>query len=437
METVISVKDVSKNFRVYYDKGSQLKERALFWKRNRYEEREILKSISFEIEKGEAVGLIGKNGCGKSTTLKLLSKILYPDSGEIEIKGRVSSLLELGAGFHPDMSGRENIYTNASIFGLTKKEIDERMDDIIAFSELEEYLDNPVRTYSSGMYMRLAFSVAINVDADILLVDEILAVGDSNFQKKCYTRMKELKASGVTIILVTHSSETIESFCNRAIWINEGEVIADGVSRDVVGQYQQYMNDQHMQRLLKEEARQKALEEEKKTKEEKEYAVDKSGIPTAQEIERALAEAKIDITQNHFGLEYIQMEDIRIKNAKGEETKIFKNGEGFEIEIYYKVNRPLERYVFGMGFYTLDDIWIYGNNTQIDRIEVPHTKMNGLVKFKVDKLPLLEGTYKLNVSIVTDEGVPMDFYRCYCEINVVSQDCSSGLCSVEHEWIIG
>lgn len=436
METVIDVKNVRKSFKVYFDKGSQLKERVLFWKRNRYEEREILKNVSFQVEKGEALGLIGKNGCGKSTTLKLLSKIIYPDEGEIKIKGRVSSLLELGAGFHPDMSGRENIYTNASIFGLSKKEIDERMDDIIAFSELEEFLDNPVRTYSSGMYMRLAFSVAINVDADILLVDEILAVGDANFQKKCYSRMKELKAAGVTIILVTHSSDTIENFCNKAIWINDGEIVANGSAREVVSQYQQFMDDQHMQQLLKEEARQKALEREKRTKEEKEYAVDTSGIPTAQEIERALAEAKIDNTQNHFGLEFVQIEDVRLKNGKGEETKIFKNGEGFEIEIYYKVNRPLEQYVFGMGFYTLDDIWIYGNNTQIDRIRVEHSKMNGVVRYKVASLPLLEGTYRLNVSIVTEEGVPMDFYHCYCEIKVVSQDRSSGICSIEHEWEI-
>ena len=178
-EIVIDVSNITKNFKVYFDKGAQLKEKLLFRKRNRYELREVLKGISFQVPKGEAVGLIGHNGCGKSTTLKLLTKIIYPDSGSITMKGRVSSLIELGAGFHPDMSGRENIYTNASIFGLTKKEIDARFDDIVRFSELEEFIDNPVRTYSSGMYMRLAFSVAINVDADILLIDEILAVGDT------------------------------------------------------------------------------------------------------------------------------------------------------------------------------------------------------------------------------------------------------------------
>ena len=189
----VEVKDVEKHFKVYMDKGSTLKERAIFHNRNRHENRQILDGISFEIPKGQAVGLIGRNGCGKSTTLKLLTKILKPNSGTVKVEGRVSSLIELGAGFHPDMSGRENIYINATIFGLKKEEIDERLEEIIRFSELEEYIDNPVRTYSSGMYMRLAFAVAINVNADVLLIDEILAVGDVSFQKKCFERLKEIK----------------------------------------------------------------------------------------------------------------------------------------------------------------------------------------------------------------------------------------------------
>ena len=189
-EYAIEVNNVCKDFKVYFDKGYTLKERLLFWKRNSHEVRHVLKNVSFKVKKGEAIGLIGQNGAGKSTTLKLLSKIIYPNSGNIVMRGRVSCLIELGAGFHPDMSGRENIYTNAAIFGLKKKEIDRRVNDIIAFSELEEFIDNPVRTYSSGMYMRLAFSVAINVDADILLIDEILAVGDASFQNKCITAVR-------------------------------------------------------------------------------------------------------------------------------------------------------------------------------------------------------------------------------------------------------
>ena len=184
-EYAIEVKDVYKTFNVYLDKANSLKEKMLFWKRNRKEVREVLKGINLNIKKGEAVALIGVNGSGKSTLLKLMTKIIYPNKGKIITNGKLTSLLELGAGFHADFSGRENIYFNASIFGLTKKEIDNRLDQIIEFSELKDYIDNPVRTYSSGMYMRLAFAVAINVDADILLVDEILSVGDQHFQEKC------------------------------------------------------------------------------------------------------------------------------------------------------------------------------------------------------------------------------------------------------------
>ena len=221
-ENAIEVENISKKFRVYMDKGHTLKEKILFKKRRSYEDREVLRGISFQVKKGEAVGLIGHNGCGKSTTLKLLSKIMYPDSGEIRMKGRVSSLIELGAGFHPDMSGRENIYINASIFGLGKKEIERRLEDIIAFSELEEFIDNPVRTYSSGMYMRLAFAVAINVDADILLIDEILAVGDAGFQAKCFNYLKQIKARGTTIVIVSHSMAQMNRSVNALFGFMKG-----------------------------------------------------------------------------------------------------------------------------------------------------------------------------------------------------------------------
>ena len=249
-ENSIEVRNVSKSFKVYFDKGNELKEKMLFWKRNRYENRVVLNNISFTVKKGEAVGLIGRNGCGKSTTLKLLTKIIYPDSGSIEMCGRVSSLLELGAGFHPDMSGRENIYTNAAIFGLTKKEIDERLEDIIEFSELQQFIDNPVRTYSSGMYMRLAFSVAINVNADILLIDEILAVGDANFQAKCFNKLREIKANGTTIIIVSHALGQIEEICDKSIWIKDGQIEQEGDPREVDIAYLDYMNQERLSKEI-------------------------------------------------------------------------------------------------------------------------------------------------------------------------------------------
>ena len=236
-DIAIKVEHVYKIFEVYMDKANSLKEKLLFWNRNKKGKREVLQDINLEIKKGEAVALIGVNGSGKSTFLKLMTKIIYPNKGKIETNGKLTSLLELGAGFHPDFSGRENIYFNASIFGLTKKQIDDRLNDIIEFSELGSYIDNPVRTYSSGMYMRLAFSVAINVDADILLVDEILSVGDQHFQEKCIEKMKELKKRGKTMVFVTHSLSSARELCDRAIWLHKGHIRLDGETNKVIDEY--------------------------------------------------------------------------------------------------------------------------------------------------------------------------------------------------------
>lgn len=233
----IKVENMSKSFKLFYDKPSTLKERLVFWNKKKSETRTVLSNIDLEIKKGETVALVGTNGSGKSTLLKLMTKIIYPTKGKINTQGKLTSLLELGAGFHPDFTGRENIYFNASIFGLTRKEIENRIDDIIKFSELEEFIDNPVRTYSSGQYMRLAFSIAINVDAEILLIDEILAVGDQHFQDKCFDKLEELKNSDKTVVIVSHSLDSIKKLCTRAIWIYEGKVRLDGKVDKVVDEY--------------------------------------------------------------------------------------------------------------------------------------------------------------------------------------------------------
>jgi ABC-type polysaccharide/polyol phosphate transport system ATPase subunit len=233
----IKVEDVTKSFKLFYDKPSTLKERLVFWNHKKAETRTVLDNINIDIKKGESVALIGVNGSGKSTLLKLMTKIIFPTKGTLETNGKLTSLLELGAGFHPDFTGRENIYFNASIFGLTRKEIDTRLDDIIEFSELEEFIDNPVRTYSSGQYMRLAFSIAINVDAEILLIDEILAVGDQHFQDKCFKKLEELRDSDKTIVIVSHSLSTIKNLCTRGIWIHEGKVQKDGKIDEVIDEY--------------------------------------------------------------------------------------------------------------------------------------------------------------------------------------------------------
>ena len=233
----IIVDNVSKRFKVYYDKPNTLKERLVFWNKTKVNYHQVLKNINIDIKKGETVALIGVNGSGKSTLLKLMTKIIYPTEGKVITNGKLTSLLELGAGFHPDFTGRENIYFNASIFGLSAAEIDARVQDIIDFSELGEYIDTPVRTYSSGMYMRLAFSVAINVDAEILLIDEILAVGDQHFQDKCFAKLEEQKKSDKTIVIVSHSLGAVKKLCTRGIWIYNGEVRKDGDIKDVIDEY--------------------------------------------------------------------------------------------------------------------------------------------------------------------------------------------------------
>jgi len=236
-DIAISVQNTTKSFKIFYDKPSTLKERLVFWNKKGSEIRTVLNNINLEIKKGETVALIGVNGSGKSTLLKLMTKIIYPTKGKVITKGKLTSLLELGAGFHSDFTGRENIYFNASIFGLTKKEIENRIEEIIEFSELQEFIDNPVRTYSSGQYMRLAFSIAINVDAEILLIDEILAVGDQHFQDKCFEKLEELKDSEKTIVIVSHNLDSIKQLCNRAIWIKDGKIEKDGNPKDVIKEY--------------------------------------------------------------------------------------------------------------------------------------------------------------------------------------------------------
>lgn len=412
-ENAIEVKELSKSYKVYFDKGSQLKERLLFRNRNRYEERKVLDGISFEVKKGEAVGLIGHNGCGKSTTLKLLSKIIYPDKGTIEMRGRVSSLIELGAGFHPDMSGRENIYINAAIFGLTKREIDARLDDIIRFSELEEYIDNPVRTYSSGMYMRLAFSVAINVDADILLIDEILAVGDAGFQTKCFNKMKEIKAAGTTIVIVSHSMGQVEQICDRSIWIHEGKIMKEGKPRDVDPEYLDYMGEQRQKIAEKEEAdklvEQKAEQEELQKEEQKKL---------------------------RWGNGFARITGVHMNRIGKQDAVSFKTGESAEIVLEYEVNKAVEDAVFGIGIFRVDGLQCYGTNTRIEQLERFDLKEKGVVKIAIENMNLLPGNYSLDVAIECEVGIPVDYYKEAYKFEMQSAIGDVGVARMSHDWQI-
>ncbi|MDI3534978.1 MAG: hypothetical protein PWQ82_1343 [Thermosediminibacterales bacterium] len=409
---VIEVKDVWKKYRIYHDKGSTLKEKLLFRNRNKYEERWVLKGINLNIQKGQTVGLIGENGSGKSTLLKLISRIIYPNRGEIKVRGKVSSLLELGAGFHPDMTGRENIYTNASIFGLTRKEIDNKLDDIIAFSELEDYIDNPVRIYSSGMYMRLAFSVAINVDADILLIDEILAVGDVSFQKKCFNKIKELKNRGTTIVIVSHNTGSLEKICNKIVWLNKGVIQLKGEPPKIIDNYLQYMKTKEENRI---EERHKQTENKKQTEKENN---------------------SIGTSTKRWGSQEVEIYNVKMLDLNGNEKHCFSCGDRVTIQIYYKKHKDVENYVFGVGIFNHEGISCYGTNTHIDGMKINNVKHRGVVEFKIKSLLLLPGKYLLDVAVHAEDGRAYDYQRQRYEFEVVSVLKDVGICRLEHEWQI-
>lgn len=394
-EIVIDVKNVEKSFRVYKDKGNTIKSKVLFSSRRAYEERKVLRGISFQVRRGEAIGLIGHNGCGKSTTLKLLTRIIYPDKGSITMKGRVSSLIELGAGFHPDMTGRENIYINASIFGLTRGEIDRRLGDIIAFSELGDAIDTPVRTYSSGMYMRLAFSVAINVDADILLIDEILAVGDAGFQAKCFNKLMDIKRSGTTIVIVSHSLGQIEQFCERSYWIDEGVIRMAGVPAEVHASYLEYM-----------------------------------------EASASLSEKlPSGATGSRWGNWAAIIDQVKLLNAKGEDVDSFQTSEKLTICMEYHLNSTIDRAVCGFGIYTMDGLCVFSTNTALDRQQTK-LKERGVISCEIQKLELVPGEYKLDVALHDADGIDFDHRKDVRVIQVHSEQQEEGIAHLERSWEI-
>lgn len=410
----IELEGVEKHFKVYMDKGTTLKERVIFANRNKYENRQILNGISFKVPKGQAVGLIGRNGCGKSTTLKLLTRILKPNKGTVKIDGRVSSLIELGAGFHPDMSGRENIYINATIFGLKKEEIDSRLDDIIRFSELEEFIDNPVRTYSSGMYMRLAFAVAINVNADVLLIDEILAVGDVSFQKKCFEKLKDIKEQGTTIVIVSHSMEQMYSICDRLIWIDEGRIVEDGEPKLIGMHYLDSMEDERIARLADES---------------KEKLADERGRSILELTKNVHPEARRD------GTHEVKFTKVTLLDGDGKECQTYSTGDKIVLKLEYATELDRPKVNFNMDFVRDNWQYCYGSCFAKAGDELPVLESHGEVVFTIEKLMLLPGKYYLDIGINGAQGELYDNVRNIMQITVRDYVHNEfGPCTFEHHW---
>lgn len=408
-ENAIEVRNLKKIFKIYPDKSNSIKEKILFFKRNRYEVNQVLDGVSFDIKKGEAVGLIGKNGCGKSTTLKLLNRIMYPTSGTIKVNGKVSSLIELGAGFHPDMSGRENIYTNASIFGLTKKQIDEKLDDIIEFSELGEAVDNPVRTYSSGMYMRLAFSVAINVEADVLLIDEILAVGDVSFQKKCFEKLREIKYSGTTIVIVSHSLQQIEQICDKSIWIEKGHIRQIGNPKEIHLEYLKEM----------EEERQRIIHEAQKNKE-----ID---------LEDRCSFCGKKVIRSGNGEVYFT--NAALKDKEGKFRTVYKSHDFMQVQYDFVNKYDIEEAVFSVRIYKDDNTHCYGTTSDIECNDTIKTKEKSKFIVDFEDLCLLDGNYMIDVDIKDRTGDTVyDSIHDTIRFDVINEDGRTGICAIKTSW---
>lgn len=416
--TIVQVKNVSKCFHLQPDRPRSFQELVvgLFKPSVRHSRDELLwalNRVSFQVEEGETLGIIGSNGSGKSTCLKLLTRILEPTSGTVTVDGRVSALLELGAGFHPELTGRENIYLHGSVIGLSRQEMTARFDEIVGFAELERFVDVPVKFYSSGMYVRLAFATAIKVDPDILIVDEVLAVGDQRFQAKCLDYFEGLKASGVSIIFVSHDLGSIAALCDRVIWLDQGVVAEDGPAERVVHHYIASLDgDQHHVGGVVEAVTPRPGEAE---------PVQADVEEVEPEIDAALAglPEPIAAIRDHWGSQEARVTAVTYLNADGESVPTLTTGQPATVCLHYVADQPIEAPVFGVGFHRHDGLYVSGTNTLLSSAPIERIEGSGEVCYEIASLPLLEGSYYVSAAIHSaDESKYYDYQRAMFPLDV-------------------
>jgi ABC-type polysaccharide/polyol phosphate transport system ATPase subunit len=379
-----------------------------------------LNGVSFSVPAGRTYGVIGRNGSGKSTALKLVAGITKPTTGTVTVQGRISALIELGAGFHPEISGRENVYINGIMLGLTKREIAHRFDEIVEFAELQAFIDAPVKTYSSGMYMRLGFAVAIHVDPDVLLVDEVLAVGDEGFTHKCLDKFGEFKRRGKTILLVTHSLSLVERFCDEALWLDGGKVRGSGDPKRVVDAYLTDVSKSEEKELAHTEAKVQDPE----SKAESQQPVVQS--PAVEDMTRQ--------DEGRWGSREVEITGVTLKGPQGEPGHIFQSGERVSIHLKVRAHQPTSDFVFGIGIYSADGVNCYGTNTNLEAFTSEEIQGDGEVTFAVDSLDLVEGTYKLDVAVHKRDGYPYDYHRLLYTFRIKSRTKEVGIYRPRHTW---
>jgi lipopolysaccharide transport system ATP-binding protein len=369
---------------------------------------QALKEVTFAVPGGQSLGIIGRNGSGKSTLLKLLAGIYRPDHGKIVVHGKVGALLELGAGFHPEFSGRENILINGIVLGLSKREVRQQLEDINRFAELESFIDEPVKTYSVGMYMRLGFSVAVHANPDVLLIDEVLAVGDEGFVQKCFDRLAAFRRRGKTIILVSHDLGTVSRWCDTVVWLEDGRVQEHGMPQRVIDLYRQHIADQEAEAAVGEHLR------------------------IAEEVSQAQEVA----TSNRWGSREVEIVSVKMLHTSGQERYVYQSGEPVRIVIHYRVHRPVADTVFGIALMRGDGLWCYGTNTAVEDIALPPLGEEGTVEVLLEHLDFVAGTYYLDVAVHAMEGYPYDYHHGLYSFTVKSDLQEVGVCRIPHSWAI-
>ncbi len=425
MTPAIELVNVSKIYRRYGGKHfstlkSALLQRSILRDLQPSETFPALTDVTFSVPKGCTYGVIGRNGSGKSTALKLVAGITKPTSGTVRVDGRISALIELGAGFHPEISGRENVFINGIMLGLTKREIQDRFDEIVDFAELREFIDAPVKTYSSGMYMRLGFAVAIHVNPDVLLVDEVLAVGDEGFTHKCLDKFAEFRRRGKTILLVTHSLNLVERFCDEALWLDEGRAMSHGDPKRVVGAYLAKVEEGEEALLASTTA--KALESAQPPED--------TGLPAPEDPTSNMYQA----TEGRWGSREVEITDVSFLDQNGHPAFVFHSGDPMSIRVKVRAAQPTDDFVFGIGLFNADGVCCYGTNTYLEDMNPERLAGEADATFAIDGLDLVEGTYKLDVAVHKRDGFSYDYHRLLYTFRVKSRVHDVGIYRPRHRW---
>ncbi|MGA9349188.1 MAG: ABC transporter ATP-binding protein [Anaerolineae bacterium] len=409
MAAAIEFENVSKRFILHHAKPRSFQELVIgaLWRSWSREELWALNGVSFEVERGEMLGIIGPNGSGKSTILKLITRILEPTSGSITVDGKVSALIELGTGFHPDLTGRENVYLNGSILGLSQEEMDAKFKEIVAFAELERFINVPLKHYSSGMYMRLGFAIAINVEPDTLLIDEVLAVGDESFQKKCLAKIEELKKQGKTMVFVSHALETVRKLCDKALWLEQGDIKSMGSPDKVI---YDYLDDLRR----------------------------KEGVALDEKHRHLRYELEGQQLENRWGSGEVEIYDVQLLDGDGEEKHVYQTGDMMIVRLYYEVKEPVAYLTFGVGIHRSDGLHIHGTNTFAQKVHYEADVGKGVVELEYGELPLSTGTYAVSVGVWPGDKwqLPYDMHSQMYQFSVWGAE-DEGLIALPHRWLGG